>query len=206
MEWYYTLIQCLGLWTVTKSFTSTKTRRRCRLSIAKPRGLFGSMIRYNTFQLELNLMFLLFYKNNFFFLSFFQWQFLLTLFISFNHYLSFQLLSANNLTTIHSEGQATAEWRLGAGQEAGGRRAVSLQRGLGRETRTERDWRTRQQVTETLFKKKKKMDVSVTWKCVWKCVSVSNGPRRKLRWDAFIHSLRVTCGSKLAPVSLFFFL
>lgn len=89
---------------------------------------------------------------------------------------------------------------------AGGRRrwgrVVSLKRGLSRrERRAEHDWRTRQQVTETL----KKMDVSVTWKWICKCVSVSNGPRRKLRWDAFIHSLRVTCGSKLAPVSFFFF-
>lgn len=44
MDWYYTLIQCLGLVTVTKSFT---TRRR---SIAKPFGLFGSMIRFHTFE------------------------------------------------------------------------------------------------------------------------------------------------------------
>lgn len=65
--------------------------------MAKPLGLFGSMIRFNTFEqfrfLPIKIAFLTF---------FFQWQFL---FISFDSLIVSQLLSANTLT-IRFEEQA----------------------------------------------------------------------------------------------------
>lgn len=48
---------------VTKSFTTTELRWRSHLLMAKPLGLFGSMIRFNTFEQSLVPS----YKNSFLF-------------------------------------------------------------------------------------------------------------------------------------------
>lgn len=95
MDWYYTLIQCLGLFWTSQSHLQQKRDGGANFQWL---NLLASLVPwFNWFNIFEQSLGFFSYKNSF---LFFQWQFL---FISFDSLIVSQLPSANTLTIRFEE-------------------------------------------------------------------------------------------------------